>query len=169
MRSFTGLIFLLVWEKMLIKNFKALTEKNFRSFQGMWNIELQTYCSNWFSAWNNVANWFKEEILISIGQRILWYQWQNVPKMDFYDPTQELVFTLSKTLTVNMVLETTQVNYFIYHDTRATNSGKLLNMLHSIQMLFPTNVPLDLYNFEIGSQDSTIDIHLKVSLKLVLM
>ena len=146
-----------------LKYFKQLSEKNFRSFQGINSIELNTaQLQTGFAGHeiNVVTGISRQNTEFQIGHK----EFSGSPMTKMY---QKWISMIRDPRTgVALYPKLYNVEYgarnhsgqLLYIMTRpdATNAGKnVVEYACFYSNVVPTNVPLDsLYNFEIGSQDS---------------
>lgn len=146
-----------------LKYFKQLSEKNFRSFQGINSIELNTsQLQTGFAGHeiNVVTGVSRQNTEFQIGHK----EFSGSPMTKMY---QKWISMIRDPRTgVALYPKLYNVEYgarnhsgqLLYIMTRpdATNAGKnVVEYACFYSNVVPTNVPLDsLYNFEIGSQDS---------------
>ena len=146
-----------------LKYFKQLSEKNFRSFQGINSIELNTaQLQTGFAGHeiNAVTGISRQNTEFQIGHK----EFSGSPMTKMY---QKWISMIRDPRTgVALYPKLYNVEYgarnhsgqLLYIMTRpdATNAGKnVVEYACFYSNVVPTNVPLDsLYNFEIGSQDS---------------
>lgn len=154
-----------------LKNFKALTEKNFRSFQGVSSIELQTGTVQTGFAGHeiNVATGIqRQNTEFQIGHK----EFSGSPMTKMYQKWISMIRDPRTGISLYPKLYNCEYGarnhsgQLLYIMTRpdATNSGhNVVEYAAFYSNVMPTNVPLDsLYNFEIGNQDSpTIEISFK--------
>lgn len=146
-----------------LKYFKQLSEKNFRSFQGINSIELNTsQLQTGFAGHeiNAVTGISRQNTEFQIGHK----EFSGSPMTKMY---QKWISMIRDPRTgVALYPKLYNIEYgarnhsgqLLYIMTRpdATNAGKnVVEYACFYSNVVPTNVPLDsLYNFEIGSQDS---------------
>lgn len=162
-----------------LKNFKELTQKNFRSFQGVSGIELNTaqHQTGFGAREINVPTGISpmsSDFTISHKEysggvmRKLYQKWVCMVR----DPRTNIALypSLYKDDNGNNYEygarnHTGQLLYIVVRPdaANANSSEGIVEYAALYHNVFPTNVPLDtLYNFEIGSQDSpTFDINFK--------
>ena len=154
-----------------LKYYKQLSQKNFRSFQGMSPIELQTaqhqmgFAAHEFDVATGITRG-GNEFTISHKEyrggvmRKLYQKWISMIR----DPrTGIAIYPKRFDVEYGSRNHTGQLLYIVTSPD-VTNTGKnVIEHATFYSNVLPTNVPLDtLYNFEIGSQESpTIDITFK--------
>lgn len=154
-----------------LKYFKQLTQKNFRSFQGVNGYDLNTIATQSGFAGNEMnyagdVNRNNTEFSISHKEfsggvmRKMYQKWFSLIR----DPrTGIALYPKLYGVDYGARNHTGQLLYIVTRPD-VTNTDKQVVEYAALYLnVFPTNVPLDtLYNFEIGSQDSpTIEITFK--------
>lgn len=151
-----------------LKYFKELTQKNFRSFQGVSPIDLNTVTTQSGFAgheinWAGDINRGNTEFTISHKEfsggvmRKLYQKWIGLIR----DPrTGIALYPKLYGVDYGARNHSASLLYVVSRPDVTNSTGKIVEYACLYSNVFPTNVPLDtLYNFEIGSQDSpSIDI-----------
>ena len=154
-----------------LKNFKALTERNFRSFNGVEGLELQTGTVNTGFANHemSVATGIQRgNTGFSLGHK----EFSGSPMTKMYQKWISMIRDPRTGIALYPKLYNCEYGarnhsgQLLYIMTRpdATNTGhNVVEYAAFYSNVIPTNVPLDsLYNFEIGNQDSpTIEIQFR--------
>ena len=146
-----------------LKNFKALTQKNFRSFNGISPIELQTGTVNTGFAnheINVVTGVQRQNTDFQIGHK----EYSGSPMTKMYQKWISMIRDPRTGIAIYPKLYGVEYGarnhsaQLLYIMTRpdVTNTAKnIVEYAAFYSNVIPTNVPLDsLYNFEIGNQDS---------------
>lgn len=151
-----------------LKYFKTLTERNFRSFQGVSSIEINPVTTQSGFAGNEIGwigdvNSGNTEFTISHKEysggvmRKLYQKWVSMMRdrrtgIALYPKLYGVEYGARN--------HTGQLLYIVCRPDVTNTNEKTVEYACFYSNVFPTNVPLDtLYNFELGSQDSpTIDI-----------
>lgn len=151
-----------------LKYFKELTQKNFRSFQGVNPIDLNTVTTQTGFAGHEI-NWVGDlnrgntEFTISHKEfsggvrRKLYQKWINMVRDS---RTGIALYPKLYGVDYGARNHTGKLLYLTVRPDVTNTDKKIVEYACYYSNVFPTNVPLDtLYNFEIGNQDSpTIDI-----------
>lgn len=151
-----------------LKYFKEMTQKNFRSFQGISPIQINTVTTQSGFAgheigWVGDLNRDNTEFTISHKEysggvmRKLYQKWVGMIR----DPrTGIALYPKLYGVDYGARNHSASLLYIVSRPDVTNSTGKVVEYACLYTNVFPTNVPLDtLYNFEIGSQDSpSIDI-----------
>lgn len=160
-----------------LKYFKELTQKNFRSFQGVSSLELNTaqHQTGFAAREINVITGISpisSDFTLSHKEysggvmRKMYQKWITMVR----DPRTGIALypaiyknSDGSAIEYGARNHTGQLLYINVRPDASNASGNIVEYAALYHNVFPTNVPLDtLYNFEIGSQDSpTIDINFK--------
>lgn len=154
-----------------LKYFKQLSQLNFRSFQGISPLELNTNTvQNGFAAHeiNVPGNITRSNTDFQISHkeysggvmRKMYQKWVSMIR----DPrTGVAIYPKLYGVDYGMRNHTGQLLYIVTRPDVTNTSKKIVEFSAFFSNVFPTNVPLDtLYNFEIGNQESpTIEISFK--------
>ena len=154
-----------------LKYFKQLSQVNFRSFQGISSIELQTgTVQTGFAGHeiNVVTGISRQNTEFQIGHKEysggvmtkLYQKWISLIR----DPrTGTALYPKLYGVDYGARNHTGQLLYIVTRPDVTNTDKNIVEYAAFYSNVFPTNVPLDsLYNFEIGSQDSpTIEITFK--------
>ena len=154
-----------------LKHFKRLTQVNFRSFNGVNSIDLNTATVNSGFAnheMNVVTGISRQNTEFTIGHkeysggimRKMYGKWINLVR-----DSRTNIATYPKLYNVEYGARnhTAQLLYVVVRPDANNAEKNIVEYAAFYSNVMPTNIPLDsLYNFEIGSQDSpTIDINFK--------
>jgi len=146
-----------------LKNFKALTQRNFRSFNGVSAIELQTGTTNTGFA-NHEINFAtgiqRQNTDFQIGHK----EYSGSPMTKMYQKWISMIRDPRTGIALYPKLygveygarnHSAQLLYIMTRPDVTNTSKNIVEYAAFYSNVIPTNVPLDtLYNFEIGNQDS---------------